>query len=465
MVLGFLVLAFLLKNDRETGLLERLCLAYPLGMGLLTLQMFLLGLMRIPLTLGYILTPLVIEIAALSWRIRSRSIPFFSAGKPGIIKELADQGLPLIQRAATGLLAAWVAAKLGSVFIETSLRPIWAWDTWANWSVGAKLFFHARSLLLDAPAGDFFGVGAVSRFGSYPLHNPLMQVWLSLWAGSFDEVFVKFTSPLYLTSLSVYLYLFMSRDIGRLASLAMVLILLGSPLLSYHAIELYSDLPLAVLLVFALAAFVRALRGRDCYWPLTGLFATLALWTKEEPLFFVLPLLLSASVHLWREGRERPGRGGRLASFLVPFALIVPWFAFKFSHTFGLGAEGVNRGFTFHPEVYLSVAANLLSLDSFNVLFVFFPLLLIAAGRPDGTFLHLVFPVVGFLAFFTLLYALTVYYFEFFNNGTVFYRNMLTIYPSVCLLDALLVKRIIERSTAASPSPAATGRIRTKKKR
>jgi hypothetical protein len=194
-------------------------------------------------------------------------------------------------------------------------------------------------------------------------------------------------------------------------------------------------------------------------------FAAMALWTKDEALFFVLPLLLSAAVHFRGEGAGRPGRAVRLASFLVPFSIVIPWYAFKFSHTFGLGADVVSQRLAFHPEIYGAVLADLLSLDSLNVLILFLPLLLLAAGRPERRFLHAALPVAGYLLFFTFVYAFTAFYYQHFSTGTVFFRNMLTVYPSACLLDALLVKQVMERSAAPSAAPELSSGKRTKRKR
>jgi len=40
--------ALILRNDRTTGLFERLCMSFPLGMSFVTMQMFVLGLFRVP---------------------------------------------------------------------------------------------------------------------------------------------------------------------------------------------------------------------------------------------------------------------------------------------------------------------------------------------------------------------------------------------------------------------------------
>ena len=64
-VLGFLLITIILRESEE-GLIDRLCLSYPVGMGLLTMQMFLLGILKVPLTLTYTSIPIFIEIAVLS---------------------------------------------------------------------------------------------------------------------------------------------------------------------------------------------------------------------------------------------------------------------------------------------------------------------------------------------------------------------------------------------------------------
>ena len=74
-----------------------------------------------------------------------------------------------------------------------------------------------------------------------------------------------------------------------------------------HAIEVYSDIPLSVLLVLALGSFLLGIRGRSAYWALMGVFSAEAIFIKDEGLFFVLPLLLSASLFLWHnDGGKLP---------------------------------------------------------------------------------------------------------------------------------------------------------------
>jgi 4-amino-4-deoxy-L-arabinose transferase-like glycosyltransferase len=327
--------------------------------------------------------------------------------------------------------------------METYLRPIFAWDSFADWSAGAKAFYYSHGLLLDVSPEDFFGKGLLDRNANYPPHNPLMQVWMALWIGHFDEVFVKFWSPVYLLAMSFYLYVVMARETSRLIALAMIVLFTSSPLLSLHSFEVYSDVPLSVYILFALIMFLFGMRGKHEYWMLMGLYSAEALFTKDEAPFFVLPLLMAAAAFFW----QNRGQGICLRKSAVPlFAslfLAVPWFVFKFAHKLGFGADYVTVEFTFRPEMVWKVILLLASLMNFNVFFLFIPLLAILAGRPTKEFILLGMPVLCYASFFILVYTLTV----FFSGDLMFqaavFRNTLTYYPSICLLTFLLLNNLV----------------------
>lgn len=457
-VLGYLVIALALKKGEEpAGLLERCCMAYPLGMGVLSLQMFLLGLLRVPLTL-FALTPVIaLEIAGLAFWARRTGAILFPRPSFGLLNELRDRSVSPLRKAALVLLACWIAAKLGSVLYEASLRPIFAWDVWANWAVGAKSFYYSRSLLLDVPADRFFGANTVSRIISYPLHNPLMQVWLGLWAGGFDEVLVKFWSPVTLLSTAGGLYAFARREIGGLAALGIVAVFLGSPLLSYHSIEAYSDLLLGANLFFALFSFVSVMRGRTAYLPLIGAFSAVALFTKNEAPGFVFPLMLSAGAWLWLNRRHGPFAKG-MVRLLGPLAAVLPWFLFKFTYSLSLTQDSHTLSPVFHPGVFDYIGGQLATLQNFNILLVALPVLLAVNGRPTKELLHAVFPVAFFALFFIVLYMMIEYYYSTLLIGTVFYRNVLTWYPSLTLVTVLVLQELTMKIGAPAAKPAARRR-------
>jgi len=469
-LLGFLIITIILRNDKETFFGERIGLSFPLGAGILTLQIFLLGLMRIPLTLFNSLMPVFFELMLLSfWIWKNKIVLIPSISDPGLslfleIKSPRNHGL---KKCLFALLIIWIIAKLVSVFILTGLRPIFAWDAWANWSAGAKIFFYSKSLLLDAPALEFFGGNAVDRILYYPLHNTLLQLWMSLWMGKFDDVFVKFFSPVYCLSMIICLYYIAIREIGKLYALALLAIFLSSPLLSYHSIEMYSDQMLGVYLLFASLSFLKAMRQNLSFCILAGAYATIAVFTKNEALFFVLPFLLSAIVYFRHDLNKSRGKYVNLISILAPFLALLPWFLFKVHY--GLGFLGQLRWLRWSHELYFEYYAHspdtslwsffqpdmilvyiykMISLDNFNVIFLFFPLIILAHGKISKELLHLLVPIAGYMLFFLFLYIFTAYYM---GQSMCLTRNILTFYPLFFFLTILLLKK--DDTVLSYPAP------------
>ena len=451
-ILGFLIVSILLRDETTSGLSERLCMAYPLGMGLVTVQMFLLALGRVSLTLWYVAMPIMIEIVGLYLWIRKSKVVLVKTSSFGLFSEIFGADDHWLKKISLIVLIALVVIKIGSIFVETYLRPIFAWDSLANWSASAKAFYYSHGLLLDASPEDFFGKGLLNRNSNYPPHNPLMQVWMSLWIGHFDEVFVKFWSPIYLLAMSVYLYVFMARETSRLIALSMLVLFLSSPLLSIHSIEVYSDVPLSVYILFSLIMFFFAMRGKYRYWTLMGLFSAEALFTKDETPFFVLPLLLAAAAFFWQNRGQGPVLRKSAVALLAGLLLAVPWFVFKFSHNLGFGADYVTVEFTLRTEMVWKVFLLLTSFQNFNVFFLFFPILMILSGRPTKEFIFLATPVLCYVMFFILVYTLTAFFSGNLMFNTAIFRNSLTYYPSICLLTALLIKMIMLRWDAPTAS-------------
>ena len=448
-ILGFLVISVVLRNDTESGFSMRLSLAYPLGMGLLTMQMFLLALMRVPLRLGYVASLIVIEIVGLFLLIRKKKIGITRMPSFGIFNEIASADVRWSKKILVIVLTAIVVVKIGSIFVETYLRPIFAWDSFANWSAGAKAFYYSHSLLLDTAPQDFFGKGILDRNANYPPHNPLMQVWMGLWIGHFDEVLVKFWSPVYLLAMSLYLYAVMARETSRLIALSMLVLFLSSPLISVHAIEAYSDVPLSVYLLFSLIMFLFAMRGEHEYWALIGLYSAEALFTKDEAPFFVIPLILAAIIFYWQNRKQGLIPRKAVVALFAGLLLAVPWFIFKFTHHLGFGADYIRLKWTVQPQVAWRVVMMLLSFRNFNVFFLIFPLLLMLTWRQSKEFIFLLGPMLCYALFFMLVYTLTEFYAGGLMFNTAVFRNIMSYYPIVCLLTSLLIKDIMMSGSGA----------------
>jgi len=415
-LIGFFVVSLILRQ--EGSLPERLAFGFPIGAGLLTMQLFVIGWLRIPFELKYLLPVFIAEIVILFFA--SRDFILKNGESPHFLIVI-----PLI--------------KIGTVFLLSYLRPIYAWDAWANWSTGAKLFYYTKGLLLDNP-DELLGRGYVLRIVSYPLHNPLMQTWIALFNG-FDEVFVKFWSPLYLMSMVLYLFWFISKRFNPINAVLGLIIFLSSPLMVYHSTEVYADLPLSAYIFFALVSFYNAIKGRERYLILTGLFLAQALFVKDEALFFVVPLILSVILYL-RLNRDISQKNLLRAGFM--FSYIIPWYIFKFTNNLTIGAEVIRWTPVFQPDALIGILINIFSLHNFNLVFVSLPVLLIISKRIRREIIYLLIPTLAYGLFFFCLYTFTSYYYDHFLRGTVFYRNLLTCYPAVFFIDILLLEKIRE---------------------
>jgi hypothetical protein len=203
----------------------------------------------------------------------------------------------------------------------------------------------------------------------------------------------------------------------------MLVLFLSSPLLSLHSIEAYSDVPLSVYILFSLIMFLFGMRGKYEHWMLMGIFSAEALFTKDEALFFVLPLLLVAVVFFWQiRGQNIVLRKSATPLFASLF-LALPWFVFKFAYKLGFGADYVTLEFTFRPERAWKVILLLASFQNFNVFFFFFPIFTILAWPPTKEFIFLCVPVLCYALFFTFVYIFTVFFSGRLMFNTAIFRN------------------------------------------
>jgi hypothetical protein len=446
-ILGLITMQLILRNDHQLSFLEMTAYAYPIGIGLVTYQMFILGIFRVPLQLPFVLIIILAEIGVLAFcmygsRWSHPIMPDFITSR-GFSK---GRGILFFVEIVA---VVWVGIKLGTVLIETYLRPIQAWDAWANWSARAKVFYYSHSLLLDVPSSDILGKGVIDANSNYPLMNAMAQVWMALWAGNFDEVLVKFWIPFFLLSATLHLFIIGMREMNRLLSLLIIILFLSSPLMSLHATETYSDLALAVYALFALSSFLQVIRGESRHLPLIGIFCTLAMFTKDEGLFFAVPLLLSCCVFLWKRSDGISFRK-EMITCCSPCLLILPWLFCKFYFNLGMGADYIEFALTFRPDIMLQYVIYMSGLMNFNILFIFIPVMLVLYNKSNITIAYLTFPVAAYALFFVCLYGFTTFFSQNVHFSTGIFRNTLTYYPSCFLLAILLIKDTM--NTARQPA-------------
>jgi hypothetical protein len=455
-LVGFLFAAWFLSEDREFGFFHKLFFGYGLGLGFLSYSMFILGVFGPPYTIFTITSVQVLFSIILVYLIY-RGVGI----KEAVFREglwtagyEAVKGLGGWKLYLSAFLAAWLFLKIGIVLYECMVRPMFAWDTWTNWSAGAKLFFFEKGLILDQTDEYFFGTGYRAFLG-HPLHTPLLQVWISLWQGEFHDAYVKAWSAFYFTSLLGIFFLAVKREAGWFYGLVSVFFLSSMPLLTYHGIEGYADLPLAFYgLASALCLWKYLGSGKNRYISLCGIFIAFACFTKNEGLLFFLAIVMALCLFIVVEKKRALPIFGY---FLLPFIVFAgPWFLFKFINGLGFGHSGAASAMVWfsdptfgqetprgvRPEIFSVAFKELFFKANFNLIIPFWLFVSVAGVktimRTNIKYLFVV--ILAVMAMFIFLYfTLEV---TAVTELTGFNRNTLTYVPIIFFASALLAGRI-----------------------
>jgi 4-amino-4-deoxy-L-arabinose transferase-like glycosyltransferase len=458
-LVGYMVYALLSRGDPAGNCLEGLLFGFGIGTGLITFELFLLGLSGIKFSAMLVSMIQIVSMVALG----AIMVQFGSARNPLPVRvpEMGQWNRRDIRGGMSVLmvlLAAWIMLKLAFVLSEGLLRPVNDWDSWAIWSSGAKFFFYERGLALNSSSEHFFGAG-YRPFLSYPLLVSLMQTWIALCIGGMHEVFVKLGSILYYTGIIGLLFSSVRRESSTLPALLAALLIASVPLLTYHALTAYADLPLSYYVLAAAICLRRFMQTEtettggapSGYLVLTGIFAAFCVWTKGEGLFYAVAITAVLLSYLLSRKLELRGMLRAFGLYAAPLATVcIPWFVFLTVNRIPLG-----RGETFfatgpHWEVLPVIADQAFLSSNFNIIFpVFSGLLLFGMRDVLRTDLrYLVVMIFVVMAEFLFIYITTENY-QWVMSFTSVDRNILTFVPTLFYVSALLAVRVISRKDVA----------------
>lgn len=453
-IAGFLFVIYYFRSYKDGNIFENIMFGYGIGMGFVTLVMFFLGLLHIRFSLSVILIPLVAAICFLSYLIFTSKTAFRDMLFPKYFQgnSTPEKNFSWKKRAVIVFFSAWLLLKFSFVIHEGLILPIHAWDSWVNWSSGAKFFFYEKGLVLDPSDEHFFGWG-MRLFLNYPLHDFLIQVWFSLCMGHFDEIYVKFWNVLYFLTTVGILYFSVRRESSVLIAILSAFFLSSAPLFTYHALDAYADLTLGYYNLAAAVCFWRYIeaieRGapqRNGFLLFMGIFTALTLWTKQEGLLTTLSL--SVSVILLHIIKKIPYRN--LFFFLMPVAIVaVPWYVFLYSYhipLFGRGEKFLDSGM--HLEIFSSLANQIFLFPNFNIIFVVFIVILLLGYRIifRSGLKYLLTALFCILSMFIFIYIATKDY-KYALDLTGINRNILPLLPMIYYISALTVSRLLQDLT------------------
>lgn len=299
----------------------RFLMAYPIGVGAVTCQMFFYSLAGVPF--GFFII----------------SAPWFAAFiAAGFIKasEKEPQGIcRAAERGSLGALELFLASVIVIQVVFSAANsvslPIQGFDAWVIWFVKAKAFFADRSAGYDFFLNTVYSNGNPGTY-TYPLTIPLAVAFSWTSMGYVDDQAVKILFVLFYCCLIGSFYLFSRELVPRKIALALTAMLATIPRVMEQGGLTglgYADLPLSVYFLCAAwfgLTYLRTMMTRD--YLLTILFLAFGASVKNEGLTFLFAaFVLISGYAVYKDSKA----GGRLAFYglLICAAVVLPWLAFK----------------------------------------------------------------------------------------------------------------------------------------
>ncbi|HLG30325.1 MAG TPA: hypothetical protein VI387_08960, partial [Candidatus Brocadiales bacterium] len=185
-------------------------LMYSLGIGIVSLQIFLYSLFHIHLSRAVIFLPWVV-IAVIIFLLR------FKRERPAVRKRYFKP-LREILKGVTwfeGLLFFIVAFQIIYFLVYAMSWPLVGWDAWTFWFFKAKAFYLAKGM-----PHDWFFLNPGSKPGEYlhpdyPLLTPLSVTWVYVCLDKIDEQLAKLIFVLNAIALLTIFYYMLRQNINR----------------------------------------------------------------------------------------------------------------------------------------------------------------------------------------------------------------------------------------------------------
>ena len=336
-LVGKMFLDKVTQGRRHFFFWEGMFISFGLGWGAITLSMFYMSLARL------YFDPATIALFSLLFCL---VILFLSGRRPHDLSR-NDAGFKKGDSPWTPL--AWVMMVLAvcagaDIFFRTMMIAIDVWDSWAVWGFKAKVYFVDRMIPFD----KFSLFKTVWGNWDYPHHVPLMETWVFLCLGYWNDWWARAIFPFFHVGLAVCLYYFFQRYSSRVISLSGAFFVLTIPHLSAMTMGTITE---PVILFYYILGFTFLLRWhetrRNMFFLLSAIFAGLAAWTKNEGVVYAIFNLM---LILFMTNKMAFSKRSFYAGYYLGIIGIIigPWWILKFNlglKNILVNAGGVSRGF------------------------------------------------------------------------------------------------------------------------
>lgn len=334
---------------------------YLAGLLATTLIMRLLDLSGLRLTFISVGAALLLALAAGLWA--SHGTQWRRSGIGSDWRDLARSSR--WHQAAFAALLLLMAVRLASLGLEVVWRPLFPWDAWSQWADKARVWYEfGRLVPFVRPEVWLSGQmpGAYSDLAPhYPPAIPLLQVWMCLSLGRWDDSLMNLPWLFCAVALGLAFYGQARRwQAPPLTALMFCYFLLSLPLLNVHvALAGYADLFMATSYGLAAMAFFHWSRRRGRWDAATAmLFAAGCALIKQPGLVWMLTFLPALIVVV-------SGRSGLIALALLAGAGVAALAWLGMSGGLTLFGYDIAVGYKSAWEPLLQ---NLLLLDNWHLL-------------------------------------------------------------------------------------------------
>lgn len=411
---------------------------YLLGALATTLVMRLLDLLGLRLGFVSIGLALLLLTAVGVWASRDAALRWRDIGADW--RELAGW-----QKAAYGLLLAFMLIRLGGLGLEIVWRPLFPWDAWSQWATKARVWYELGHLVPFVP-GKVWLDGTVSgaftdSAADYPPAIPLLQVWMSYSLGRWNDTLMNLPWLQCAVALGLAFYGQARRwQVPPLLALMFTYFLLSLPILDAHvALAGYSDLFMGAFYGVAAMAFFQWTRTRDRWQGAVALlFGLGSIFIKQPGIIWMLTFVPALLVVL-------APRNGLIGVGVLAAAAVLGLFILGEVGDFHL--FGYSLRFRY-ASVWESLRQNLLILDNWHLLWylVLTAFVLSAPRLLAPTLRGMTVLVIGAFSFLTVVF--------FFTSATAWAENYTTLNRAFLHMAPMLLFYIMVLFREAARLPA-----------
>ncbi|NQT22637.1 MAG: hypothetical protein HQ579_04265 [Candidatus Omnitrophica bacterium] len=436
---GFNILAVLDKK-KAIGNLECAGLSFLIGLGAISIEMFLIGAIGLKFRLSFILLP---WIALFFFNL------VFSRGCFTRKSNFSIKRLSLFEQAIVGLLSFEVCYT----FFRALIKPIEAYDSVSIYALKSKILYMAHTIPKDfftEVLKPFHGVHP-----DYPLLVSMSEVWFYAFIGSVNDFLVKSIFPVSFLCFLVAFYFILKRFVKkRITALLFTFVLASIAQFNAYATIGVADLLLGV--NFSLGLFYLCLwikdKEKSAYLYISAMFSMLAVWTKNEGM--ILALIILFVLFLDTVIRRSYCDKGKLVLvsfyFVVVGAFIFGFISYK--NSLGLVNENFNlsmingenllSGLRKIPLVLYEYQKQFFGFKKWNIVWVISLFLFISRFKESfkRDNLYATVPIILFFIGYTAVYMFSAVEIDFFLRKTTS-RFFLHILPVLVFWIACITKQ------------------------